>query len=227
MLITEDGEPAPTLVDKGITSKAYTIALTEATDTAKIYTIYVQSQNTSQPIKTYKLHVTRRSGENDIISIKRGNVDATEEPVENSDDVKYIFFVDSMTEVPQITIETSPKSILRVGYYDSQNKWHNNGDSSASTAGDTAGWTTDNNWQDTLPANANGGKYVIEVKAENGSKKNYVLEFREKSDDTSIKSITTEKGLDGEYNVDMSMTVLYEANVPDHDTLLDILLTDK
>ena len=78
-----------------------------------------------------------------------------------------------------------------------------------------------------MPANANGGKYVIEVKAENGSKKNYVLEFREKSDDTSIKSITTEKGLDGEYNVDMSMTVLYEANVPDHDTLLDILLTDK
>ena len=61
-------------------------------------------------------------------------MDATEEPVENSDDVKYIFFVDSMTEVPQITIETSPKSILRVGYYDSQNKWHNNGDSSASTA---------------------------------------------------------------------------------------------
>lgn len=33
--------------------------------------------------------------------------------------------------------------------------------------------------------------------------------------------------MDGEYNVDMSMTVLYEANVPDHDILLDILLTDK
>lgn len=41
--LTEDGEPAPTLVDRGNTSKAYTIALTEATDTAKIYTIYVQS----------------------------------------------------------------------------------------------------------------------------------------------------------------------------------------
>ena len=80
-----------------------------------------------------------------------------------------------MTEVPQITIETSPKSILRVGYYDSQNKWHNNGDSSDSTAGDTAGWTTDNNWQDTLPANANGGKYVIEVKAETARRRTMFL----------------------------------------------------
>ena len=73
----------------------------------------------------------------------------------------------------------------------------------------------------------NGGKYLVEVRAESGDTCAYRLEFRQKSADTGMKSIVLNEGKIAHYNVNMAVESIYEAFLPRKDAKIKITPKDK